>query len=49
MLELYYELHVDAGTSPNRPGTLACLASLPGGGKTAKFSKKLLALAKKAA
>lgn len=49
MLELYYELHVDAGASPDRPETLACLASLPGGGKTAKFSKKLLALAKKAA
>lgn len=49
MLELYYELHVDAGTAPERPETLACLASLPGGGKTAKFSKKLLALAKEAA
>lgn len=49
MLELYYELHVDAGTVPERPETLTCLASLPGGGKTAKFSRKLLALAKEAA
>ncbi|MEM8703390.1 MAG: DUF6493 family protein, partial [Pseudomonadota bacterium] len=49
MLELYYELHVDAGTVPERPETLTCLASLPGGGKTAKFSKKVLALAKEAA
>ncbi|WP_420334077.1 DUF6493 family protein [Roseibium sp.] len=49
MLELYYELHVDAGTAPERPETLSCLASLPGGGKTAKFSKKLLMLAKEAA
>lgn len=49
MLELYYELHVDAGTVPERAETLTCLASLPGGGKTAKFSKKLLTLAKEAA
>nr|WP_319384126.1 DUF6493 family protein [uncultured Roseibium sp.] len=49
ILELYYELHVDAGTAPERPETLTCLASLPGGGKTAKFSKKLRALAKAAA
>ncbi|MEO1112662.1 MAG: DUF6493 family protein [Pseudomonadota bacterium] len=49
MLELYYELHIDAGTAPERAETLTCLASLPGGGKTAKFSKKLLALAKEAA
>ncbi|MBV6638879.1 MAG: hypothetical protein KI788_23575, partial [Mameliella sp.] len=49
MLELYYELHVDAGTAPERPETLTCLASLPGSGKIATFSKKLLALAKEAA
>ncbi|MEM8788983.1 MAG: DUF6493 family protein [Pseudomonadota bacterium] len=49
MLELLYELHVAAGTAPERPETLACLETLPGGGKVAKFSKKLRAMASEAA
>jgi hypothetical protein len=44
LLELSYELHVAHGGGPTRPETLACLRGLPGGGKVAKFSKKLLAL-----
>ncbi|WP_305986859.1 DUF6493 family protein [Roseibium sp. MMSF_3544] len=49
MLELFYELHVAAGTAPDRPETVACLKSIPGGGKVSKFSSKLLSLAKQAA
>ncbi len=45
MLELFYELHVAAGTAPDRPATLACLATIKGGGKVAKFSKKLRIMA----
>ncbi|MEM9247943.1 MAG: DUF6493 family protein [Pseudomonadota bacterium] len=46
MLELLYELHVAAGTSLDRPETCACLETIEGGGKVAKFSKKLRALAR---
>ncbi len=49
MLELLYELHVEAGTRPERAETLACLKSLPGGGKVAKFSGKLRSMTRQAA
>ncbi|MEL6205558.1 MAG: DUF6493 family protein [Pseudomonadota bacterium] len=49
MIELFYELHMAAGTAPTRPETLACLGAIKGGGKVAKFSKKLRALASQAA
>ena len=49
MLELYFELNVATGCRPLRPETLACLKSIPGGGKVAKFSKKLLSLTQEAA
>lgn len=44
MLEVLYELCVATGTVPSRPETIACLGSITGGGKVAKFSKKLLQL-----
>lgn len=49
LFELFYELHVAAGTAPEAPRTRACLTSVPGGGKVATFAKKLLALMDKAA
>ncbi len=45
MLELCYELHVAQNTTLTAPAASACLRSIPGGGKTARFSKKLLSLA----
>ncbi len=42
LLELCYELHVAQATRLERPEAIACLASIPGGGKVARFSKKLL-------
>ncbi len=45
MLELCYELHVAQNTTLTDPAAIACLRSIPGGGKTARFSKKLLFLA----
>ncbi|MGH1414590.1 MAG: DUF6493 family protein [Pelagimonas sp.] len=44
MLELCYELHVAQKAQLTNERALACLRSLPGGGKTARFSKKLLSL-----
>ena len=45
LLELCYELHVAQDARLEIPTAVSCLASIPGGGKTAKFAKKLLALA----
>ncbi|MEM6899452.1 MAG: DUF6493 family protein [Pseudomonadota bacterium] len=45
MLELYYELCIASSTGPDRPETRACLETIKGGGKVAKFAKKLRALA----
>ena len=45
MLELCFELHVAQSARLSDPAAIACLTSIPGGGKTARFSKKLLALA----
>lgn len=45
LLELCFELHVAQGTSLTEPAAIACLKAIPGGGKTARFSKKLLGLA----
>ncbi len=45
MLELLYELHISSNTVPDRPETLACLKTMPGGGKVAKFAGKLIKMA----
>ncbi|MDA8747681.1 DUF6493 family protein [Litoreibacter sp.] len=45
MLELCYELHVAQHAELTDADAIACLQSIPGGGKTARFSKKLLSLA----
>jgi hypothetical protein len=45
MLELLFELHVASGTAPDRVEAVNCLKAIPGGGKVAKFSKKLVQLA----
>ena len=45
MLELLFELCLASGTGPNRPEAIACLKTIPGGGKVEKFSKKLVQLA----
>ena len=47
MLELCFELHVAQNAQLANERALACLRSIPGGGKTARFSKRLLSLAKK--
>ncbi|MEO0917092.1 MAG: DUF6493 family protein, partial [Pseudomonadota bacterium] len=44
MLELLYELHISASEVLTRPEALASLRAVSGGGKAAKFAKKLLAL-----
>ena len=46
MLELCFELHVAHSAQLTSESAIACLQSVPGGGKTARFSKKLLSLAK---
>ena len=45
MLEVCFELHVAQDARLTDPKAIACLKAIPGGGKTARFSKKLLALA----
>ncbi|MEO9822168.1 MAG: DUF6493 family protein [Paracoccaceae bacterium] len=47
MLELCYELHVAQHAELTDADAIACLQSIPGGGKTARFSKKLLSLVPK--
>lgn len=44
MLELCFELHVSQNALLTDPDAIACLQSIPGGGKTARFSKKLLSM-----
>ncbi|SMX46108.1 DUF6493 family protein [Actibacterium lipolyticum] len=46
MLELCFELHVAQNAQLANERAIACLRSIPGGGKTTRFSKKLLSLAK---
>ena len=46
MLELCYELHLADNAALQSPAAVACLKAIPGGGKAARFRKKLLALAK---
>lgn len=46
MLELCFELHVAQDTLLTDELAIACLQSIPGGGKTARFSKKLLSMVK---
>lgn len=45
MLELCFELHVAQNSRLTNERAIACLQSIPGGGKTARFSKKLLSRA----
>ena len=45
MLELLFELHTASNSVPKDPSLLACLRSMKGGGKTARYSKALLKLA----
>lgn len=45
MLELCFELHLTQNAHLADLNAIACLQSIPGGGKTARFSKKLLSLA----
>ncbi|MBT8415648.1 MAG: hypothetical protein KJO30_15080 [Boseongicola sp.] len=44
LLEVCFELHLGEGSKLTNPAAIACLTSIPGGGKTARFSKKLLGL-----
>jgi hypothetical protein len=44
MLELCFELHLSQNAQLTDQNAIACLQSIPGGGKTARFSKKLLSI-----
>ncbi len=44
LLELCFELHVAQSVPFDDPAAVACLEGIPGGGKTAKYSKRLLTL-----
>lgn len=44
LLELCFELHVAQGAALTDPTAIACLQSVSGDGKAARFAKKLLAL-----
>lgn len=44
MLELCFELHLSQDAQLADPNAIACLQAIPGGGKTARFSKKLLSI-----
>jgi len=45
LLEVCYELHVAQNAALENARAIACLRTIPGGGKTARFSKKLLEIA----
>jgi hypothetical protein len=44
LLELCYELHVAQDANLSDPSAIGCLKAIPGGGKVARFGKKLLSL-----